>query len=105
MNGRPLTVSAGVIREMVRLAALEVPGVLRVGRAGPAWRRLVMGRPVVARVVDGRVAVRLSLVARPGQPLEPLTAQVRAAIRATVERLLGLELEGVTVVVDGIGSQ
>jgi uncharacterized alkaline shock family protein YloU len=43
-------------------------------------------------------------VARPGQPLEPLTAQVRAAVCATVERLLGLELETVTVVVDGVGS-
>ena len=104
MTERPLTVSAGVIREMVRLAALEVPGVQRVGRAGPAWRRVVLGRPVMARVRDGRVAVRLSVVARPGQALQPLAAQVQAAIGATVERLLGLELEAVTVVVDGVGS-
>ena len=33
-----LTVGPGVIRETVRLAALEVPGVVRVGRGGPAWR-------------------------------------------------------------------
>jgi len=104
MTNRPLTVSAGVIREMVRLAALEVPGVQRVGRSGPAWRRISLGRPVVARVRDGHVAVRLSLVARPGQALEPLVAQVRAAVAATVERLLGLELDSVTVVVDGVGS-
>jgi uncharacterized alkaline shock family protein YloU len=104
MNERPLTVSAGVIREMVRLAALEVPGVLRVGRAGPAWRRVFLGRSVVARVRDGRVAVRLAVVARPGQPLAPLAAQVRMTVRATIERLLGLELEGVTVVVDGVGG-
>ena len=33
-----LTVGTGVIKETVRLAALEVPGVLRVGRGGPRWR-------------------------------------------------------------------
>jgi uncharacterized alkaline shock family protein YloU len=104
MSDRPLTVSAGVIREMVRLAALEVAGVLRVGRAGPAWRRAFLGRSVVVRVRDGRVAVRLALIVRPGQPLAPLIAQVRASVGATVERLLGLELESVTVVVDGVGA-
>ena len=104
MTERTLTVGHGVITEMVRLAALEVPGVHRVGRAGPLWRRVFLGRSVSTRVTDGRVTVRLSLVARPGQPLEPLTAQVRTAVGATVERLLGLELEAVTVVVDGVGS-
>jgi uncharacterized alkaline shock family protein YloU len=101
---RSLTVGSGVVTEMVRLAALEVPGVHRVGRAGPFWRRLFLGRSVVTRVRDGRVTVRLALVARPNQPLEPLTAQVRTAVCATVERLLGLELEAVTVVVDGVGT-
>lgn len=103
MTERSLTVGGRVIADMVRLAALEVPGVHRVGRAGPAWRRL-LARSVVARVRDGRVVVRLSVVARPGHALEPLAAQVRAAVGATVERLLGLELETVTVVVDGVGS-
>jgi uncharacterized alkaline shock family protein YloU len=98
----PLTVSHTVIVEMVRLAALEVPGVLNVGRAGPL-RRLA-GSPVRARVRDGRVSVRVWLVARPGQALRPLAAQVRQAIAATVQRLLGLELGEVTVVIDGVGS-
>ncbi len=104
MSDRTLTVGSGVITEMVRLAALEVPGVQRVGRAGPLWRRISLGRPVKARVRDGRVVVRLSLVARPGHPVHELAAQVRSAVGATVERLLGLELEAVTVVVDGVGS-
>lgn len=99
-----LTVAGQVITEVVRLAALEVRGVRRVGRAGPFWRRAFLGRPVVARVRDGRAAVRLALVARPGEPLHALTSQVRAAVGATIERQLGLELEGVTVVIDGISS-
>ena len=44
------------------------------------------------------------IVARPGQPLVSLTAQVQSAVAATVERLLGLELGGVTVLVDGVGG-
>jgi uncharacterized alkaline shock family protein YloU len=43
-------------------------------------------------------------VARPGQPLAPLAGQVRTTVAATVERLLGLELGSVTVLVDGVGA-
>ena len=98
-----LTVGTGVIAEMVRLAAFEVPGVQAVGRAGGTWRRLLRPRPVDVRLRGNRVSVRLSIVARPGQALAPLAAQVRAAVTATVERLLGLELEAVSVVVDAVG--
>jgi uncharacterized alkaline shock family protein YloU len=44
------------------------------------------------------------VVARPGESLAQLTAQIRATVAATVERVLGLELEAVTVLVDGVGS-
>jgi uncharacterized alkaline shock family protein YloU len=103
MSGPNLTVGTGVITEMVRLAAFEVPGVARVGRGGPRWRALT-GRSVRARLDRDRVEVRLWIVARPGHPLGPLAAQVRAAVAATVERLLGLELGGVTVLIDGVGA-
>jgi uncharacterized alkaline shock family protein YloU len=99
-----LSVGPGVIRETVRLAALEVPGVMRVGRGGPRWRDAIAGSPVRIRVRDGRVHVTLWLVARPRQRLVPLTEQVRDAVGAAVVRLLGLELGGVTVLVDGVGA-
>jgi hypothetical protein len=44
------------------------------------------------------------VVARPGQQLRPLAADVRATVAATIERLLGLELGTVTVLVDGVGG-
>jgi uncharacterized alkaline shock family protein YloU len=99
-----LSVGPGVIRDTVRLAALEVPGVLRVGRGGPRWRDLLGGNPVRIRVRDGRVHVSLRVVARPRQRLVPLTEDVRTAVAAAVERLLGMELGGVTVLVDGVGA-
>ena len=104
MSGPELTVGQGVIAELVRLAAFEVPGVARVGHGGPAWRSWLAGPAVSVRVSDDRVLVRLRVVARPGQALGPLAAQVRTAVAATVERLLGLDLAGVTVIVDGVGG-
>jgi uncharacterized alkaline shock family protein YloU len=104
MNGPELTVGRGVIAELVRLAAFEVPGVARVGRGGPAWRGWLAGRSVAVRVSGDRVVVRVHVVARPGHALTPLAAQVRTAVAATVERLLGLDLGAVTVVVDGVGG-
>jgi len=99
-----LSVGPGVIRDTVRLAALEVPGVLRVGRGGPPWRDSLGGSPVRVRIRDGQVHVTVWLVARPRQRLVPLTRQVRSAVGAAVVRLLGLELGGVTVLVDGVGA-
>lgn len=104
MSGPELTIGQGVVAQLVRLAAFEVPGVARVGYGGPAWRGWLAGPPVSVRVRDDRVLVRLRVVARPGQALGPLTAQVRTAVAATVERFLGLDLGAVTVVVDGVGG-
>jgi uncharacterized alkaline shock family protein YloU len=87
---------------MVRLAALEVPGVQKVGRGGPlAW---LAGSPVRAHVSDGKVSLRVWIVARPGNALRPLAAQVRQAVGAAVVRLLALDIGEVTVVIDGVGG-
>jgi hypothetical protein len=45
-----LTVGRGVIVEVARLAALEVPDVLRVARRGPPWRAALAGPPIMVRV-------------------------------------------------------
>jgi uncharacterized alkaline shock family protein YloU len=99
-----LSVGRGVIAEVARLAALEVPDVLRVGRAAPAWRVALAGSPIRVRVKAGEVSVRLWLVARPGADLVAATAAVRHAVGTAIERLLGLRVARVTVVVDGVGA-
>ena len=104
MTGPQLTVRRSVISELVRLAAFEVPGVARVGRGGAIWQRMLGGPTVSVQVRNDRILVRLWIVARPGQALGPLTRQVRVAIAAPVERLLGLDLGAVTVLVDGVGG-
>jgi uncharacterized alkaline shock family protein YloU len=99
-----LTVARRVIAEVVLLAALEVPGVVRVARGGSRWLAWLRGSPLRVRVRDGRVEARLHVVARPGQSLVAVTHDVRSATSAAIDRLLGLEVAGVTVIVDGVGA-
>lgn len=104
MSGPTLWVSRAVIEDTIRLAALEVPGVCRVGRGGAAWARWVAGPAIRIERGPDSVAVSVTLVARPAQPLVPLTRSVRAAVTTAVERTLDLEAGPVTVIVDGVGS-
>lgn len=104
MSGPVLSVGRGVIVEMARLAAFEVPGVLRVARGGPSWRAAFRGGAVAVRTRAEHVDVRLWIVARPGADLGAVAQQVRTAVAGAVERLLGLHLGSVTVIVDGVGS-
>lgn len=104
MSALVLTVGRSVVTEMARMAAYEVPGVVRVGRRGPAWRAWIAGPAVGVRIRGGRVQVRIHVVARPAQSLAEVAAGVRLAVQATVERLLGLELGSITVVVDAVGG-
>jgi uncharacterized alkaline shock family protein YloU len=104
MTRHTLAVSRPVIRDLVRLAAIEVPGVLRVGWAGGPLRRFFAGRPVAVHVKGGVVQARVVVVARPGQPLAALATDVQAAVAAAIERLLGLELGEVTVRIDSVGG-
>ena len=104
MNGPALTVGRSVVTEMARMAAYEVPGVVRVARRGPAWRAWLAGPAVGVRIRGGRVQVRIHVVVRPAQSLGTIAAGVRSAVGATVERLLGLEPGSITVVVDAVGG-
>jgi uncharacterized alkaline shock family protein YloU len=104
MTAPGLAVSHPVIRDVIRRAALEVPGVLRVGRGGPAWRRALSGRAVGIHLRDGALEARVVVVARAAQPLPKLALDVQVAVGMAIVRLLGLELGAVSVVVDGVGA-
>jgi uncharacterized alkaline shock family protein YloU len=104
VSGPDLSVGPAVVAETVRLAALGVPGVLRVGRSGDWFRRRLAGAAVAVRLDGPDVSVQIAIVARPGQSLQALTGLVRAAVVAALEGQLGLRPGAVTVSVDGVGA-
>jgi uncharacterized alkaline shock family protein YloU len=99
-----LTVGRGVILEVARLAALEIPEVLQVARRGPPWRAALAGPAIMVRVRKEGVEIELRIIARPGADLVHAGRAVREAVGRAVERLLGLQVRSVTVLVDGVGS-
>ena len=104
MSSPDLAVARRVVVEMVRLAAIEVPGVVRIGRGATLWAASFGRPPVKVRIRDGEVEARIWIVARPGQALVPLAGEVRTAVASAIERLLAREVRDVTVVVDGVGA-
>jgi uncharacterized alkaline shock family protein YloU len=99
-----LTVGRGVIVEVARLAALEIPDVLQVARRGPPWRAALAGPPIIVHVRKDGVDVDLRIIARPGADLVATGRGVRQAVGLAVQRLLGLDVRSVTVLVDGVGG-
>ena len=109
LGGHPVTpvLSVGPGRDPRDGAPGRARGAGRAARrvaAGRAGATSLGGSPIRIRIREGRVDVTVRLVARPRQPLVPLTAEVRQAVGAAVERLLGMELGAVTVLVDGVGA-
>jgi uncharacterized alkaline shock family protein YloU len=104
-GGTPgLSVGRSVIVEVARLAALEVPQVLRVARRGPRWRAALAGPPIMVRVRADGVTVKLRIIARPGADLADTGRRVRDAVGRAVELLLGLRVIEVSVLIDGVGG-
>lgn len=99
-----VSVAHSVVARMVRRAAVAAPGVVRVGRGGPAALARMAPPAVAVRERTDGLHVRVTVVARPGHDLRVVARDVREAVAATVERLLGLDLAEVTVVVDGVGE-
>ena len=106
VSGPELTVGRGVIAELVRLAALEVPGVARVGRGGPAWRPAPR-RPRGLASASATTASSSASGSSPGRarrsaPLDRARSG-RPSPRPS-SACSGLELGAVTVLVDGVGG-
>jgi len=104
MTGSDLVVGPAVVREAVRHAVVDVPGVVRIGRSGGPLRRHLGGSSLTVRLRGPWVDARVTIVARPGLALPALTDHVRAAIVAALERQLGLVPGEIIVSVDGVGA-
>ena len=105
VSGGRTVISEAAVAKVAGIAARAVPGVYSLGsgpsRALGAFRDAVGGSDhaagVRAEVGETQVAVDIDLVAVYGTPLHALADQIRAAVYAAVEKLVGLQVIEVNV--------
>ncbi len=110
--GRGQTVIADIVVEKVAaLAAEEIDGVYELGgdatRAFQAGRERVghgngSGRGIAVDLDGNRALVDMTLVVQYGYPVMAVADAVRANVIDIVERMLGIEVVAVNIVVDDV---
>ena len=108
-GGGRTVISETAVAKVAGIAARTVPGVYSLGtgssRALGAIRDAVGSSDhagVHAEVGETQVAVDITLVATYGTPLHSLANQVRAAVYAAVEKLVGLQVIEVNVEINDV---
>ena len=104
-GGGRTVISEAAVAKVAGIAARAVPGVYSLGtgpsRALGAFRDAVGSSDhaagVRAEVGETQVAVDIDLVALYGSPLHALADQIRAAVYAAVEELVGLQVIEVNI--------
>ena len=103
-------ISENAVAKVAGIAARSVPGVYSLGsgpsRALGAFRDAVGSSDhaagVRAEVGETQVAVDIDLVALYGTPLHALADQIRAAVYAAVEELVGLQVIEVNIEINDV---
>ncbi|MEU1200008.1 Asp23/Gls24 family envelope stress response protein [Streptomyces sp. NPDC005813] len=107
------TIADGVVAKIAGLAAREVPGIHNLGagmaRAIGAMRERVPGggsgdvsRGVKVEVGESQAAVDLDVVVEYGYAIVDVAAEVRVNVISAVERMTGLEVVEVNLVIDDV---
>ncbi|MDX2701399.1 Asp23/Gls24 family envelope stress response protein [Streptomyces sp. PA03-6a] len=107
------TIADGVVAKIAGTAAREVPGIHNLGagmaRAMGAMRERVPGggtasvsRGVKVEVGESQAALDLDVVVEYGYAIPDVAAEVRVSVISAVERMTGLEVVEVNLVVDDV---
>ncbi|GAA5022370.1 Asp23/Gls24 family envelope stress response protein [Streptomyces siamensis] len=107
------TIADGVVAKIAGMAAREVPGIHNLGagmaRAIGAMRERVPGggtggvsRGVKVEVGESQAAVDLDVVVEYGYAIVEVAAEVRVNVISAVERMTGLEVVEVNLVIDDV---
>jgi uncharacterized alkaline shock family protein YloU len=107
-HGR-ITIAPEAVAQIVGRVAAECYGVVGMAVRGPARERVTQllpkgrpGRGIIVRNVDGAVALDLHVVVAYGLNLAEVAATVRSQVAYEVERLTGLPVAAVEVVVQDV---
>ncbi|NLV74659.1 MAG: Asp23/Gls24 family envelope stress response protein [Chloroflexi bacterium] len=100
-------IAPAVLATIVRLTALNVPGVVRMYRdissdMNRFFRGQVAGEGVIVEVVDDAVAVDLAVVIRSGYNLYTVGIQLQTAVARAITEMVGMPVIGVDVHIEEI---
>jgi uncharacterized alkaline shock family protein YloU len=98
-------IAPGVLLTIVRLATVEVPGVIRMGST-PGGDRLLRRVPtsngVQISIEDGIVTAHLYVVADAATNLREMSVQIQKSVARSIRDLLGMKVESVNVHIEDV---
>jgi uncharacterized alkaline shock family protein YloU len=97
-----VTVEPEVLETIARLAALEIPGVVRIAEKDVDRFLGLTGKSVVVLVRDGRVTVDLHIIAGPDISLLRLGQTVQYEVTRAVQQMIGMPVDAVNVHIEDV---
>jgi uncharacterized alkaline shock family protein YloU len=101
-----VTIAPGALLTIVRLATVEVPGVIRMGSTPGGVDRLLRRVPsasgVQISIEDGIVTAHLYVVADAATNLREMSVQIQKSVARSIRDLLGMKVESVNVHIEDV---
>ncbi len=101
-----VTIAPGVLLTIVRMAALDVKGVVRMGSTPGGVDRLLRRVPAAngaqIAINDGVVTVHLYVVADAVANLRDMSVEIQKSVARSIRDLLGMKVETVNVHIEDV---
>ncbi len=101
-----VTIAPGVLLTIMRLAALDVAGVARMGSVPSSTdrflRRVESSNGVQLSIEDGVVTAHLYVVAEATADLREMSVHIQKSVARSIRELLGMKVETVNVHVEDV---
>jgi uncharacterized alkaline shock family protein YloU len=104
-----VTIAPGVLLTVVRLATLNVAGVVRMGSTPGGvdrlFRRVPAANGAQITVDEGTVTLHLYVVADAAANLRDMSVQVQKSVERSIREILGMKVESVNVHVEDVSFE
>ena len=97
-----VTVDPSVLEVIVRLTALEVPGVVGISEKEVDRFLGISGRSVTVEVHDDKVVADLHIIAGPDVSLLQLGRKVQYEVTRAIQKMLGMPVESVNIHIEDV---
>ncbi|RPJ01030.1 MAG: Asp23/Gls24 family envelope stress response protein [Chloroflexi bacterium] len=101
-----VTIAPGVLLTVVRLATLDVAGVVRMGSTPGGvdrlFRRVPAANGAQITIDEDTVTVHLYVVADASANLRDMSVQVQKSVERSIREILGMKVESVNVHVEDV---